>query len=88
MDLIEVVPGLHRLRLEGTNTHLLNAYLWLDEDGVTLIDTGATGSGPALHAALERLGRRRQDVRRVVLTHFQEDHTGSAAEVLPGRARP
>lgn len=81
MDLVEVVPGLHRLRVEGTNTHLLNAYLWLDEDGITLVDTGATGSGPALHAAVEQLGRGRSDVRRVVLTHFHEDHTGAAAAV-------
>jgi glyoxylase-like metal-dependent hydrolase (beta-lactamase superfamily II) len=27
------------------------------------------------------LGRRRQDVTRVVLTHFHEDHAGSAAEI-------
>lgn len=81
VEINEVVAGLHRVRLGGTNTHLLNAYLWLDEGGVTLIDTGAVGSGPALAAELSRLGRGREDVRRIVLTHFHEDHTGSAAEV-------
>lgn len=81
MDLVEVVPGLHLLRLTNTSTHLLNAYLWCDDDGVTLIDTGATGSGPFVRAALEQLGRKPQEVTQVVLTHWHEDHSGSAAEV-------
>lgn len=81
MDLIELVPGLHRLRVQGTHTHLLNAYLWLDQEAVTLIDTGATGSAPQIEAALTQLGRSRADVRTVLLTHFHEDHTGSAVEV-------
>ncbi len=81
MELVEVVPGLYLLRFTNTNTHLLNAYLWCDDDGVTVIDTGAAGSGPVVRAALKQVGRRPQDVTRVVLTHFHEDHTGSAAEV-------
>lgn len=81
MDVIEVVPGLHRVRLPGTNTYLLNAYLSLDTDGVTVVDAGAVGSGPALRGALEQLGRTPGDVRRVVLTHFHDDHAGAAAEV-------
>jgi hypothetical protein len=44
MDLTELAPGLFRIRLGGTNTHLLNAYAWVRPDGVTLVDTGAVGS--------------------------------------------
>jgi glyoxylase-like metal-dependent hydrolase (beta-lactamase superfamily II) len=76
MDVVEVVPGLHLLRLG-----VANAYLWHDQDGATLIDTGPPGSGPAVAAALESLGLRRQDLRRIVLTHFHDDHAGSAAEI-------
>ncbi len=76
MDVIEVVPGLHLLRLG-----IANAYLWHDEDGATLVDTGPPGSGPVVTAVLRSLGLRREDVRRVVLTHFHDDHAGSAAAV-------
>ncbi len=76
MDVIEVVPGLHLLRLG-----IANAYLWHDEHGATLVDTGPPGSGPVVTAVLRSLGLRREDVRRVVLTHFHDDHAGSAAEI-------
>jgi len=76
MDVTEVVPGLHLLRLG-----IANAYLWHDEDGATLVDTGPPGSGPVVTAVLQSLGLRREDVRRVVLTHFHDDHAGSAAEI-------
>jgi len=76
MDVVEVVPGLHLLRLG-----ISNAYLWSGTDGATLVDTGPPGSGPAITAALQRVGLGREDVARVVLTHFHDDHAGSAAEV-------
>ena len=76
MDVVEVVPGLHLLRLP-----VANAWLWRDADGATLVDTGPPGSGPAVAEALRSLGLRREDVNRVVLTHCHDDHTGSAAEI-------
>jgi glyoxylase-like metal-dependent hydrolase (beta-lactamase superfamily II) len=76
VDVVEVVPGLHLLRLP-----IANAYLWHDGDGATLVDTGPPGSGPAVAAALRSLGLHREDVRRVVLTHCHDDHAGSAAEI-------
>ena len=76
MDVSEVVPGLHLLRLG-----ISNAYLWQQPEGITLVDTGPPGSGLAITAALQELGHRREDVQRVVLTHFHDDHAGSAAEV-------
>ena len=76
MDVVEVVPGLHLLRLG-----IANAYLWHDADGATLVDTGPPGSGAAVSAALQSLVMRRQDLRRIVLTHFHDDHAGSAAEL-------
>lgn len=56
-------------------------YLWRDDDAVTLIDCGEAGSGPAIEDGLRRLGLARGDVARLVLTHFHDDHVGSAAEV-------
>ncbi|SHG47290.1 MBL fold metallo-hydrolase [Geodermatophilus nigrescens] len=82
MGVSEVVPGLHLLPLG-----ISNAYLWRHDGGVTLVDTGPAGSAPAIAEALGALGLRREDVRRVVLTHFHDDHVGSAAAVRAwGRA--
>ncbi len=58
-----------------------NAYLWHDDQGVTLIDTGPPGSGPAIRAALADLGHSARDLERIVLTHFHDDHAGSAADL-------
>jgi len=71
-----MVPGLHLLRLG-----ISNAYTWQDPDGITLVDTGPPGSGPTITAGLQDLGLGREDVQRVVLTHFHDDHAGSALEV-------
>lgn len=69
------------MRIPGAAAHLLNSYLWVDEDGVTLIDTGWPDSADLIGRAVEALGRRRGEVTRIVLTHFHEDHAGSAAEI-------
>lgn len=76
VDIVEVVPGLHLLPLG-----ISNAYLWRDDSGVTLIDTGPPGSGPAIRAAMETLGMPREELRRIVLTHFHDDHAGAAADL-------
>lgn len=80
-DLLQLAPSLYRLRIPGDAAHLLNCYLWVDDHGVTLIDTGWPDSAGLILEALTGLGKRRQDVTRIVLTHFHEDHAGSAAEI-------
>jgi len=80
-DLLQLAPSLYRLRIPGGRAHLLNCYLWVDDRGVTLVDTGWPDSAGLIAEALAVLGRRRTDVDRVVLTHFHEDHAGAAAEI-------
>jgi glyoxylase-like metal-dependent hydrolase (beta-lactamase superfamily II) len=60
-----LVPIVHR--------RVFNAYLVLEDDGLTLVDTGPAGALPAIRAAVQRLGA---PLRRVVLTHAHADHLG------------
>ena len=80
-DLSQLAPHRYHLRIPGEAAYLLNCCLWSDEHGVTLIDTGWADSAPLIAEALAELGRRREDVKRIVLTHFHEDHAGAAARI-------
>lgn len=76
MEIVELLPELCMLRFP-----IGHVYLWRDPAGLTLVDTGVAGSGPRIAEAIERLGHRPGEVRRVLLTHFHDDHVGSAADI-------
>ena len=77
MDTVELRPGLlHMFRFS-----VGQAYLWRDAAALTLIDAGPPGNGPAIESALGGLGLRLRDLDRIILTHFHEDHAGSAAAI-------
>jgi glyoxylase-like metal-dependent hydrolase (beta-lactamase superfamily II) len=76
MEIVEVSPQLVMFRFP-----IGHAYLWRGADGLTLIDSGVPRSAPAIGVAIEGLGHRREDVRRLLLTHHHGDHVGSAAEI-------
>ncbi|TWD83319.1 glyoxylase-like metal-dependent hydrolase (beta-lactamase superfamily II) [Kribbella amoyensis] len=76
MELVELTPRLHLLLFA-----VGQAYLWQDRDQLTLIDTGPIGVGDAIRLAIQDLGRRPEELTRIVLTHAHGDHAGSAAEI-------
>lgn len=71
-----LTAGLYRVLLGR-----FQAYLWRDPDSVTLIDTGGADTGGEIAAALDEIGLAPQDIDRIVLTHFHDDHAGGAAEI-------
>jgi glyoxylase-like metal-dependent hydrolase (beta-lactamase superfamily II) len=56
----------------------VNAWL-IDRDGLTLVDTGVSGSADKILAAIRELGKQPSDVRQILVTHAHPDHIGSLA---------
>lgn len=75
MDVTEVLPRL----LYQFRFAVGQAYLWRDEDSLTLIDAGPPGQADAIAGALGELGLPLSGLRQIILTHFHDDHVGSAA---------
>ncbi len=59
-------------------TSYVNWYLVADEEGVTVVDAGVPGYRPQLEPGLELIGRSLADVKAILLTHADGDHTGVA----------
>ncbi|MEU6225230.1 MBL fold metallo-hydrolase [Streptomyces sp. NPDC047042] len=75
-EIRKLAPDLFMIR-----TGFPQVYLWCDGSEVTMIDAGFPGDEPRLAAAFAELGFRTTALRRLVLTHHHEDHTGAAADV-------
>lgn len=70
----EVIPGLWDIDEIGSVVH---AYLWVWEQGVTLIDTGMPGNAETILRGIGQLGYAPNDVQRIIITHADVDHVGS-----------
>lgn len=60
--------------IQLTRLWVINCYFVREADGLTLIDTGMSGSAGAILSAAAALG---QPIRRILLTHAHVDHVGS-----------
>ncbi len=60
---------------------IVNAFL-IDQDGLTLIDTGAPGQADTILRAVESLGKHPTDIKHILLTHCHADHTGNLATLV------
>lgn len=59
----------------------VNCYLCRDADGYTLIDAAMPRKAALIFARLAEFGGRPQDLKRIIITHADIDHAGSAAAV-------
>ncbi len=75
---MEIIPGVHAINKLSVG----RAYLYAESDRLTLIDSGLPNSADKIFTAIEALGRKREDVRQVIITHYHNDHAGSLADVV------
>ncbi len=71
----KLAPGLYVISLGVVSAFLLEA------GELTLVDTGPAGSAEKIIRAVRSLGRRPEDIRRILVTHCHADQTGSLAEM-------
>ncbi len=75
---MEIVPGVHAINKLSVG----RAYLYAEADKLTLIDSGLPNSADKIFTAIEALGRKPEDVRQVIITHYHNDHAGSLADII------
>ncbi len=76
--MIRLRPGLSTM--ESSSSWGCNTYLVEDEDRVVLVDPGPKFQLDRLARELRAAGRSPYDVTDVLLTHYDQDHSRSAAE--------
>lgn len=79
---MEVVPGIHAIRMIGSNSFLIA------DDELTLIDAGHVGSIRLLRGQLARIGRDIHEITRIICTHGHPDHIGGAHEIAHATGAP
>ncbi len=81
---VEVAPGVFEIQLPlPYRLAIVNAYLLRERDGFTLIDCGlrTEESWTAMRDALQVIGCRIDQIRRILVTHIHPDHFGLAARL-------
>jgi hydroxyacylglutathione hydrolase len=74
---LEVAEGIHIIPgLRGSNV-----YLAIDKETLTVVDTGMPGNESKIIDYVKRIGMDPSQVKNIVLTHSDIDHSGSAAKL-------
>jgi glyoxylase-like metal-dependent hydrolase (beta-lactamase superfamily II) len=78
--MIQIVTGVYLLSsFLGIGAWGANVYLLVDDDGLTLVDTGLPGRADLILEQIEELGYSPSDIKRIIITHHHADHIGSLA---------
>src|ERR1700743_3252343 len=73
---MKIAPNLHRI-----GSDVVNSYLVVDGDDVTIIDAGLPGYWRLLEHELASMGKTLDNVKALVLTHGGNDPIGFAAQL-------
>jgi glyoxylase-like metal-dependent hydrolase (beta-lactamase superfamily II) len=73
---MEIFPGVHLLK-----NIFVNFFLIVDQDHLTLIDTGISGNGFRILSYIKNLGLKPDTLTRIIITHSDGDHYGSLAQI-------
>lgn len=76
IEVMQISQGIHQI--PGT---VANVFLIVEPDGLTLIDCGLPRSADKILRYVHSLGREARDIRRILITHADDDHYGSLAEL-------
>src|ERR1700735_1342760 len=80
---MKIAEGLYRI-----GSDIVNSYLVVGGDGVTIIDAGLPRYWNLLNGELSRIGLTLDDVRALILTHGDTDHIGFAAQLSREKGIP
>jgi glyoxylase-like metal-dependent hydrolase (beta-lactamase superfamily II) len=76
---MRIAPDVHQVRMLGADAFLL------EDERLTLIDAGMVGSRLLLERYLRRIGRRLDELDRIICTHGHPDHIGGVSELVRDR---
>lgn len=76
-----IARGVYRVDAIGLS-NAINVLLVEGDDGWTLVDTGVGSSVKRIRNALTTLGSGPEDLKRILLTHQHDDHTGGLKGIL------
>ena len=74
---MEVISGIHAI----PGTHISRVYL-IEDDELSLVDTGMPWSAGRVIKYIRSIGRRPDELSRILLTHSHPDHIGGAPGIL------
>ena len=75
MFTMQVIPQVYQITFQYANIFLI------EEENLTLIDTGYPGNTKGIVAFINTLGRSPEEIKLIVLTHNHFDHTGGLAKL-------
>jgi len=74
---MKILPDIYRV--DGIRG--VNSYLVVSAEGITIVDTGMPAQAARILDAIRTIGKKPEDVKWIVLTHADLDHSGSAAQL-------
>lgn len=74
---MRITDRIHKIEnVKGANCYLVDT-----AEGLLLVDAGLPGNGDRIIRYIEGMGKRAADLKYIVLTHCDLDHSGSAADL-------